>query len=373
MHSSALNAQYPGGRQLHGYLDFVSNKTSVGRYEYIQFTAILPPNAVACFWDFGDGTTSNQPVALKNYTAQGTFTVKLIAIDANGNTSSVSKQSFVQVSNSITAFPFDSGYVGMSGTPKGVYSFRQYLSGVTYCVNLRRSADNATQDFGFTNQGYLDTASISAWAGASNVYVVKWYDQSGNADANQPNASLQPQLIIPVSGYAYLSCASTFLSINITLTFGPSIAFTMNTICASTSSSDTNYYQMYQYIGPSGASQYLAVTCITSRQALKANYSSGNGNNGVNSTILENFGSMSSITLSHTANSKVFVFHSETLQTPSSGLQLTNDLSNAITSSGQIGSSSAFSHYIWEAIFLNNTSDYNYIYNSQKSYYLTLN
>jgi hypothetical protein len=83
---------------------------------------------------------------------------------------------------------------------------------------------------------------------------------------------------------------------------------------------------------------------------------------------------MSSVTLSHNSSSKIFVYHSGVLQTPSNGLQLTNDLGNAITSSGQIGNSLAsFSHYIWEAILLNNTFDYSYIYNAQKAFYSTLN
>lgn len=63
-------------------------------------------------------------------------------------------------------------------------------------VKVRRSSDNAEQDFGFVAAtGVLDTASLSAFCGAGDGLVVTLYDQSGNArDAVQATATRQPVL-----------------------------------------------------------------------------------------------------------------------------------------------------------------------------------
>ena len=61
-------------------------------------------------------------------------------------------------------------------------SLTQLLSSYTgACVQLQRSSDADTQDFYFVN-GFLDTASVSAWAGADTIYIMKIYDQSGNGN-----------------------------------------------------------------------------------------------------------------------------------------------------------------------------------------------
>lgn len=61
------------------------------------------------------------------------------------------------------------------------------------CITVQRSSDNTQASFGFVN-GVLDTAGILAFAGASaNVWVVKWFDQSGNTrDAAQTTTALCP-------------------------------------------------------------------------------------------------------------------------------------------------------------------------------------
>lgn len=69
-------------------------------------------------------------------------------------------------------------------TPQNVFSFHKRVT--TYngpCRRLRRSRDNATQDFGFVGTkigSYLDTASIAAWAGSDTLHSVIRYDQSLN-------------------------------------------------------------------------------------------------------------------------------------------------------------------------------------------------
>jgi hypothetical protein len=61
-------------------------------------------------------------------------------------------------------------------------------------IRLRRASDNAEQDFSPTSSGSLiSTSAINTWRGSANVFVVKWYDQSGwGRDAIQTTNSRQP-------------------------------------------------------------------------------------------------------------------------------------------------------------------------------------
>lgn len=79
----------------------------------------------------------------------------------------------------------------------GLYSLRKlFVDYRGYCVRLRRDSDDAVKDFGFLN-GYVDTEAIAAWAGEEDVFVVRWYDQSGNGrHAAQSTAAAQPQLVL---------------------------------------------------------------------------------------------------------------------------------------------------------------------------------
>lgn len=64
------------------------------------------------------------------------------------------------------------------------------------CLRVRRSSDNTEQDIGFSNN-YLDTASMKTFVGASNGFVVTWYDQSGNgSNVTQATAANQPRIIL---------------------------------------------------------------------------------------------------------------------------------------------------------------------------------
>jgi hypothetical protein len=63
------------------------------------------------------------------------------------------------------------------------------------CIRVRRSSDNAEQDFGFVSND-LDTASLLTFCGVGNGFVTIWYDQSGNVNnANQTVALSQPQIV----------------------------------------------------------------------------------------------------------------------------------------------------------------------------------
>jgi hypothetical protein len=79
------------------------------------------------------------------------------------------------------------------------YSLRKLRSAYAgNCIQVRRSSDNAIQDFGFLNN-ILDTTALSTFVGAGNGFVVKWYDQSGNARdliGNVTGTASQPKIIV---------------------------------------------------------------------------------------------------------------------------------------------------------------------------------
>jgi hypothetical protein len=65
------------------------------------------------------------------------------------------------------------------------------------CIRVRRSSDNTEQDIGFNGANEIDTAVLKTFIGANTGYVVKWYDQSGNAnDASQSTTTQQGAIVI---------------------------------------------------------------------------------------------------------------------------------------------------------------------------------
>jgi hypothetical protein len=78
------------------------------------------------------------------------------------------------------------------------YSLRALNSAYTGpAIEARRSSDNAIKDIGFLYDGSLDTESLLSFAEGGDVFVAKWYDQSGNGnnDALQPSDAQQPQIV----------------------------------------------------------------------------------------------------------------------------------------------------------------------------------
>jgi hypothetical protein len=68
-------------------------------------------------------------------------------------------------------------------------------------INVRRSSDNATDDFYPDSNDRISDSSengsgtaLSTWLGGSDGFVTKWYDQQENADAIQITAGAQPQI-----------------------------------------------------------------------------------------------------------------------------------------------------------------------------------
>ena len=99
-------------------------------------------------------------------------------------------------------YPLDSLTSNARITLNAAYSVKRlsefYLGPI---VNIRRSTDNATQDFFGDMYGTLGTNSngggiyINSWLGAASGFVTTWFDQSGNGrHATQTTDSLQPQI-----------------------------------------------------------------------------------------------------------------------------------------------------------------------------------
>lgn len=72
-------------------------------------------------------------------------------------------------------------------------SLRQLKTGVTNVVRVRRSSDNAEQDFTPTE---ITDGTLTTFTGAGDGFIVTWYDQSGNsADVTQATAGSQPKIV----------------------------------------------------------------------------------------------------------------------------------------------------------------------------------
>jgi len=60
-------------------------------------------------------------------------------------------------------------------------------------IRLRRSSDNAEQDFATVAGGGIDLTAITSFKGAANLFVTKLYDQTGNGNVlSQATAGNQP-------------------------------------------------------------------------------------------------------------------------------------------------------------------------------------
>lgn len=112
--------------------------------------------------------------------------------------------SFVQSQVSGTPYILQSSQSGdyildiVTQTPSVAYSVRKLTKNYTgYCMQVRRSSDNATRDIGFVANGDFDTATLLSFVGGNDGYVKIWYDQSGNAkNLIQVTNIYQPKIVI---------------------------------------------------------------------------------------------------------------------------------------------------------------------------------
>jgi hypothetical protein len=63
------------------------------------------------------------------------------------------------------------------------------------CIRVRRSSDNAEQDFGFIGVD-LDISAILSFVGSGNGLVTTWYSQSGFFNLTQTTLTAQPAIVL---------------------------------------------------------------------------------------------------------------------------------------------------------------------------------
>lgn len=92
------------------------------------------------------------------------------------------------------------GFPGLAA----IYGLRQLRTAYTgFALTVRRSSDNATNNVFFDSSGLVSINSpvssggpkLSNWTGSDDLFVVTWFDQSGNGnDATQATTASQPKL-----------------------------------------------------------------------------------------------------------------------------------------------------------------------------------
>lgn len=98
-------------------------------------------------------------------------------------------------------------------SPAAAYSLRSFDSSADpNVVNVRRSSDNATQDF---KASEITDGTLATYVGSGNDgFVTEWYDQSGNnVTATQATASDQPKIVS--SGTVVLENGKPAIDMNI--------------------------------------------------------------------------------------------------------------------------------------------------------------
>lgn len=87
--------------------------------------------------------------------------------------------------------------VSYGGTPSAIYSLRQLYKYTGPILKIRRSSDNTTQEFQFSNDLYgIPEQQILDFVGAGDGFVETWYDQSGNSHhATAPTTDEQPKIV----------------------------------------------------------------------------------------------------------------------------------------------------------------------------------
>lgn len=77
----------------------------------------------------------------------------------------------------------------------GYALFQLWSSWTGNLIRVRRSSDSAELDIGQSG-GVLDTAALATFVGASDAYIVKWYDQTGAGnDFSQATTAAQPMIV----------------------------------------------------------------------------------------------------------------------------------------------------------------------------------
>lgn len=126
-----------------------------------------------------------------------------------------------------TSAPFVGVLDLLSSSALGAWSFSRALytaKAGTNLFRLRRSSDNAESDFATLANGDLDSAAVSAWAGADTLYVRTLYDQSGN-DYHLQQATTANQLTFSLTAVGTRAGSSVSSTVDVFLSPSSSAPF----------------------------------------------------------------------------------------------------------------------------------------------------
>jgi gliding motility-associated-like protein len=168
--------------------DFNVSNVCFGTPSVFQNTSTISNGNITYLWNFGDGTTSNNPTPTKNYNAEGNYTVILTATSNNGCTTSISKQHQV-FQQPVAGFEIDNVCLGDTA----------YFTNTTFGTNV-------------TFQWSFDDGFFSGASNPKHVYATE-----GTYNVRLISTNLS-------------GCADTFFR-SITVYPTPVVAFTGNNIC----------------------------------------------------------------------------------------------------------------------------------------------
>lgn len=155
---------------------FTVANTNVCRNVPIQFTD-TSNFAATWFWEFGDGTTSNQQNPLHTYTANGTYTVKL-TVSINGCVDTETKTAYVTVTDPVQ-FTFSADDSSDCYAPFTVNFTSNTTSGATsYLWNFGDSTTStqANPTHTYTGEGsFTVSLSVANSSGCVNTKVYNNY------------------------------------------------------------------------------------------------------------------------------------------------------------------------------------------------------
>ena len=137
-------------------------------------------------------------------------------------------------------------------SPAAAYSLRSFDSSADpNVVNVRRSSDNATQDF---KASEITDGTLATWVGSGNDgHVTTWYDQSGNSrDAVQTSGASQPKIVS--SGTVVTENSKPAVDMNIGGSTGSRLVPP-----ASFRAANINNYSLFTAQKPSGTSGLFGV------------------------------------------------------------------------------------------------------------------
>lgn len=105
---------------------------------------------------------------------------------------------------------------GIYGRALSIYSLYKLIKYTGNAIEVRRSSDNAVQEFGYVNN-YIDTTSILAFTGANDGYISGYYDQVSGVKTTISNTAQQQQIVNGGVMVAYTAKYTLDVPINTTL------------------------------------------------------------------------------------------------------------------------------------------------------------